>query len=664
MKISKALPFVLMSALLSNASFAQDVNHSSVVQTVFYDQVDPKYHDSLYLFQLVLSKNCLTYRSEEKPCEDYLKEKYDSVSSDWYQEQEPIKKQYLNIKLEMISNTNIVLADVHHGEQGYFSPIIADTQSIMDARINPELKTIIRRELDENSGKTGLDFVGAKQQLFVQYDNEAKRFHDAEIEQIDFSSPKPTKAEKIHYQELLFIQKYLSEKLSMTTAERELDKLLKDVIRDIVRCAECTTTPIVKTWNNSNVAYKEVSLSEVMLFGLEVTPTGNAEVLYPAEYFKAGEQGVSVIEFLSNLRSYIMQNESTLFVSKDQVNNDLKPAGIDPISWEVMKKSVSNVNLNSEIWKKAMVPNIRRLFNSLVKITTGPTGATFVNSASQAMNKAVTSNFKLANIGKTFNLASAVNAVVKHIPKVVIGEFERHLCNSDEIEGSGVSNGVTLEELCVYVPNFRSQSFPITVGSLLDQSEGSAIVEDLSGGNTAMTTLYQILPSAINPWEWIFNGLQAISGVDLRVYGQDIMGYRVTLVHDSGAIVYRNIMFAKQELVLSKDQLFDADVSHYTMKVYSNLNNNEVASFALSQSMFDRSYGGVVKGNKFYFVEEIFDNQKQEYVNKTRASKVCGLAPEDKDEEEFLYECLEDRFYPRIIPDYYMDNIRVVPKPE
>ncbi|NOH35123.1 hypothetical protein F0245_17440 [Vibrio chagasii] len=649
---------------MSNASFAQDVNHSSVVQTVFYDQVDPKYHDSLYLFQLVLSKNCLTYRSEEKPCEDYLKEKYDSVSSDWYQEQEPIKKQYLNIKLEMISNTNIVLADVHHGEQGYFSPIIADTQSIMDARINPELQTIIRRELEENSGETGLDFVGAKQQLFVQYDNEAKRFHDAEIEQIDFSSPKPTKAEKIHYQELLFIQKYLSEKLSMTTAERELDKLLKDVIRDIVRCAECTTTPIVKTWNNSYVAYKEISLSELMLFGLEKTPMGNAEVLYPAEYFKTGEQGVSVIEFLSNLRSYIMQNESTLFVSKDQVNNDLKPAGIDPISWEVMKKSVSDVNLNSDIWKKAMVPNIRRLFNSLVKITTGPTGTTFVNSASQAMNKAVTSNFKLANIGKTFNLASAVNAVVKHIPKVVIGEFERHLCNSDEIEGSGVSNGITLEELCVYVPNFRSQSFPITVGSLLDQSEGSAIVEDLSGGNTAMTTLYQILPSAINPWEWIFNGLQAISGVDLRVYGQDIMGYRVTLVHDSGAIVYRNIMFAKQELVLSKDQLFDADVSHYQLKVYSNLNNNEVASFTLSKSMFERSYGGVVKGNKFYFVEEIFDNQKQEYVNKTRASKVCGLAPEDKDEEEFLYECLEDRFYPRIIPDYYMDNMRVVTKPE
>ncbi|CAH6938408.1 conserved exported hypothetical protein [Vibrio chagasii] len=664
MKISKALPFVLMSALLSNTSFAQDVNHSSVVQTVFYDQVDPQYHDSLYLFQLVLSKNCLTYRSEEKPCKDYLKEKYDSVSSDWYQEQEPIKKQYFNIKLEMISNTNVVLADVHHGEQGYFSPIIADTQSIMDARVNPELQTIIRRELSENSGKTGLDFVGAKQQLFVQYDNEAKRFHDAEIEQIDFSSPKPTKAEKIHYQELLFIQKYLSEKLSMTTAERELDKLLKDVIRDIVRCAECATTPIVKTWNNSYVAYKEVSLSEVMLFGLETIPTGNAEVLYPAEYFKPGEQGVSVIEFLSNLRSYIMQNESTLFVSKDKVNNDLKPAGIDPISWEVMKKSVSDVNLNSEIWKKAMVPNIRRLFNSLVKITTGPTGATFVNSASQAMNKAVTTNFKLVNIGKTFNLASAVNAVVKHIPKVVTGESERHLCNSDEIEGSGFTNGITLEELCVYVPNFRSQSFPITVGSLLDQSEGSAIVEDLSGGNTAMTTLYQILPSVINPWEWIFNGLQAISGVDLRVYGQDIMGYRVTLVHDSGAIVYRNIMFAKQELVLSKDQLFDADVSHYTMKVYSNLNNNEVANFALSQSMFDRSYGGVVKGNKFYFVEEIFDNQKQEYVNNGRAIKVCGLPPQNRNDDEFLYECLEDRFYPRIIPDYYMDNMRVVPKPE
>ena len=664
MKISKTLPFLLMSALLSNTSFAQDVKHSSVVQTAFYNQVDPKYHDSLYLFQLVLSKNCLTYRSEEEACKDYLKEKYDSVSSDWYQEQEPIKKQYLNIKLEMISNTNIVLADVHHGDQGYFSPIIADTQSIMDARINPELQSIIRRELSENNGKTGLDFVGAKQQLFVQYNNEAKRFHDAEIEQIDFSSPKPTKAEKIHYQELLFIQKYLLEKLSMTTAERELDKLLKDVIRDLVRCAECTTTPIVKTWNNSYVAYKEMSLSELMLFGLGMTPTRNAEILYPAEYFEPVDGGISVIEFLSNLRSYIMQNESTLFVSKEQINNDAKPGDIDQVSWEVMTNSVANVNLSSDIWKKAMVPNIRRLFNSMVKITTGPTGATFVNSASQAMNSAVRTNFKLAHIGKTFNLTSAVNAVVKHIPKVATGEAERQLCNSDEIEGSGFTNGITLEELCVYVPNFRSQNFPITVGSLLDQSEGSAIIEDLTGGNTAMTTLYKILPSVINPWEWIFNGLQAITGVDVRVYGQDIMGYRVTLVHDSGAIVYRNIMFAKQELVLSRDQLFDVDVSHYTLKVYSNLNNNEVASFALSQSMFDRRYGGVVKGNKFYFVEQISDNQMQQYVNKTRAIKVCGLPPQGRDDEEYLYECLDDRFYPRIIPDYYMDNMRVVPKPE
>ncbi|EDK30743.1 hypothetical protein VSWAT3_25709 [Vibrionales bacterium SWAT-3] len=80
--------------------------------------------------------------------------------------------------------------------------------------------------------------------------------------------------------------------------------------------------------------------------------------------------------------------------------------------------------------------------------------------------------------------------------------------------------------------------------------------------------------------------------------------------------------------------------------------------------MFDRSYGGVVKGNKFYFVEEIFDNQKQEYVNNGRAVKVCGLPPQNRNDDEFLYECLEDRFYPRIIPDYYMDNMRVVPKPE
>ncbi|AUW06003.1 hypothetical protein [Vibrio campbellii] len=664
MKISKFLPLMLLSALSSHVSFAQEVNHSSVVQTVYYDQVDPTYHDSLYLFQLVMSKHCLNYRLDEEACSSYLYDKRKTVVSDWSAEQEPVKKQYLNIKLQMLDDMGFILADVHHGDQGYFSPIVADTQAIMDTRFKPQLNQIIQQELKENGGKTGLDFVGAKKQLLVQYKDETKRFRETEMEPIEFLAPKPTKAEKIHYQELLFSELYLAEKLSMTTAERELDKLLTDVIRDLVRCAECTTTPIVKTVSHSYTSYAEISLAEVMLFGLEGLPAGNSEILYPIEYFESGDKTLSVVQFLSNLRSYIQQNEAYLFVSKDQVSADAKPANVEQASWEVMKKGVSRVNLSSDIWKKAMVPNIRRLFNSLVKITTGPTGATFVNQASQAMNSAVTTNFKLAHIGKTFNLASSVNAVIKHLPKVIIGESERYLCNSDEIVGSGFTNGITLEEKCVYVPNFGYRAFPITVGSLLDQPKGTATLEDNTGGTTPLMVLYKYISDVINPWQTLFNNTQAILNTDLQFAGQDVSGYRVILTHNSGAIVYRNIMFAKQELVLTKDQLFDADVSHYTLKIYSNMNDNEVANFALTESMFERANGGVVKGNKFYFVEEIFDNQKPEFINKTRALKVCGLAPESSDKNAFYFDCLDDKFYPRAIPDYYLDNMRVVSKPE
>ncbi len=162
----------------------------------------------------------------------------------------------------MLDDMGFILADVHHGDHGYFSPIVADTQAIMDTRFKPRLNQIIQQELKENGGKTGLDFVGAKKQLLVQYKDETKRFRETEMEPIEFLAPKPTKAEKIHYQELLFSELYLAEKLSMTTAERELDKLLTDVIRDLVRCAECTTTPIVKTVSNSYTSYAEISLAE------------------------------------------------------------------------------------------------------------------------------------------------------------------------------------------------------------------------------------------------------------------------------------------------------------------------------------------------------------------------------------------------------------------
>ncbi|WP_050567395.1 hypothetical protein [Vibrio sagamiensis] len=662
--MSNTIKLMCATLLLSPISYAQEVNHSSVVQTAFYDQVDPKYTDSLYLFQLVMSKNCLTYQREEEACGVYLEEKRESVTSDWYQEIDPIKKQYLKIKLDMLENMRTVLADVHYGDQGYYSAIVADTQAIMDAKFEPQLQEIFSQELAKNSGRTGHDFVGSKQQLLFQYQNEAQYFRDTVIEPFEIGTPPATKKDKIYYQELLFSKQYLAEKVLMTSAERELDTYLKSVIRDLVRCSECTTTPIVKMWNNSSVHYKEISVTELMLFGLENDGwIGNTEILYPIEYFGIVEKEISVIQFLTYLRSYIQQNQDNFFVSQDQLLSGNKPGNVEQVSWEVMQKGVSNNNLSSDIWQKAIVPNIRDLFNSLVDITTESTGATFVNQASQAMNSAVTTSFKLAHIGKTFNIASAIETVVNHIPKVVIGEETRRACRNDSFTGSG---GITLEENCIYVPNFGSGKFPITIGKLFDQKEGSAVIQDMTGGNTALMTLYRYIPTRIlNPWDMFFDGVQFITGVDVRQYGQDIMGYNVSLIHKSGAIVFRDIIFGKEELVLQKANLLDTDVSHYTLKIYSNLNNNEVASFTLSNAMFYRSKGGVVHGNKFYFVEEIPYNQEPEYVNEVRASQKCPTPhPQVSDRKKYFFDCLEEKYNYSYIPDYYLDNMTVVSKPE
>ncbi|AUI87974.1 hypothetical protein BS333_16450 [Vibrio azureus] len=665
-KLSKTIQLACAMLFFSPTSFAQEVNHSTVVQTVYYNQVDAKYQDPLYLFQLVLSKNCLNYQTEEQTCSTYLEDKRDSVSSAWHAESDPVKKQYLNIKLEMIENTRVVLADVHHGDQGYFSPIVADSRAIMEDRFGAQAKQLIVDHLKENDNTLSTDYISTDQRMLLDYTEQAYDYRQAVMEPEGINVPQPTKKEKIHYQELLFAKKYLESKISLTAAENELNGYIKDVIRDLTECAECTTDVIVKVTNNNNVTYQEMSLAEIALVGFERFGPGSGDVsaIYPEKYLVSQNGKISVARFMFELRQYILQNQETLLFTRDELESGAMPSDIDKMSWEVMKDGLAQPKWASKIWNLGVVPNIRRLFNSLVAITTGPTGATFVDSASKAMNQAVTSNFKIAHFGKTFNIASAITAGVRHLPKVIIGESERHLCNSDEIAGSGFTNGITLEEKCVYVPDFSYKSFPITVSSLFDQQEGSALVDQMANGNTATVRLYQVLPSFINPWEWIFSGLHYISGVDPRQYGQDIMGYRVSLVHDSGSIVFRNIIFEKQQLTLTKEPLYDADVSHYTLKIFSNLNNNEVANFRLNEAMFLRVNSGVVKGNKFYFVEEVFDNQKPEYVNKTRASKVCGLAPQGTKDEEFYYECLSDKYFPRIIPDYYMDNMRVVSKPE
>ncbi|GEM75063.1 hypothetical protein VSA01S_11750 [Vibrio sagamiensis NBRC 104589] len=592
--------------------FAKATEHSPVVETVFYNQVDPKFHDSLYLFQLFLSRECINYKTDYETCHKYLKSKNESTTRAWYRENDPIKKQYLFIKEEILLNTRIILHDIHFGSDKMISPIIEDTKEIIDKELKKRADKVISSELNANGGKTGIHFAGSYQELAKIYMAAIDQFRTKNnMDQAYNLQNTLTKKEKIYYQELLFTVKYLEQKLARTHAEQALDNYIESAIKDIAQCDPCTTNLILKKNIDGKLVYQDIALMNMVLFGLPPLPFGSArsEVTFPYEYTKKNENNFSVVEFINALRLFVMQNQSKFFVSLDQLQSDSKPEDIDIKSWQVMKQQMSNKDqLKNAIWEVGAIPNLRDLYNSIIDVTTGQTQLTFLKESSKAMNRAVTTNFKLANIGNTINIASAVGLTVKHLPKLIMGESLRYLCQSDEFQGSGFSRGISLEEVCIYVPNFKSKSFPITISSQLNDS--------------------------------------------------DTRTYNLLLVHDSGAIIHNANISIKQEITLQRSRLFDEDLTHYTLKIFDQ--HDEIINFQLNEAMFQRSYAGVVKGNSFYFVKEIFDNHKAEFVNRTRASTACGLPPMNVNDKEYFYSCLEGKYYPYAIPAYYLDNMHVI----
>ncbi|AUI87981.1 hypothetical protein BS333_16490 [Vibrio azureus] len=600
--------------LTSHLCFAEATEHSPVVETVYYNQVDPKFHDSLYLFQLFLSRECINYKTDYETCHKYLKSKNESTTRAWYRENDPVKKQYLFIKEDILLNTRIILHDIHFGSGKMISPIIEDTKSIIDKELKERVEKVISSELNENGGKTGVDFSGSYQELAKKYMQSIDKFRTKKNMDYAYNLQNVlTKKEKIYYQKLLFTVKYLEKKLFRSPTEQALENYIKSIIKDIAQCETCTTNLIIEKSINGRLVYQDITIMDIILFGFSTLTSGTEriEVTYPYEYTIKNENDFSVTDFIHALRLFVMQNEAKFFVPLDKLQSATKPNNIDTKSWRLMKQSISNKNeLNQTIWEVGAIPNLRDLYNSIIDVTTGQTQVTFLKESSKAMSRAVTTNFKLANIGNTINIASAVGLTVKHLPKLIFGESFRYLCYGDEFEGSGFTKGISLEELCIYVPNFRSSTFPISISSQLNDSDNKA--------------------------------------------------YRIILVHDSGAIIHNTTVSIKQELTLKRSALFDEDITHYTLKIFNQ--DNKVIEFQLNEAMFKRSYGGVVKGNAFYFVKEIFDNHKPEFVNGMRASKVCGLQRIGSGikDSDFFYSCLEDKYYPYAIPAYYLDNMHVV----
>ncbi|WP_392339191.1 hypothetical protein [Moritella marina] len=645
----------LILSFISISAYASDVQHSSVVSLAYYNNVEVEYHDNLYLFQLLLSKHCVSYKQDEDTCNQYLEKKIPDIRQAYFSALEGDKKDYLDIKLKMAIDTSIILAAVHHSDGKYISAIVEDVISITKEEIENRSNIIKQEELYDNNGRTGIDFKGINQVLLEEYSDEILDYKIDIIEPHYFLAQLPTKAEKIQYQTLLFIKEYLELKSLRTAGKKEFDDLLKTVFRDLMGCAVCTTDIITKVSLNGSTWYDEISISEYLLFGFaKFGQLSQVELYYPDAYLFPKYTETSAIDFIYYLRQYILQKDGDYFVSKEMVENDHKPSDVDNISWEIMRSILQSTDWNIVIRDKVAVPNVRRLWNSLIKILTGPTGATFVDKPSQVLNKAVTTNYKVTYIGKLFNVTSAFKAVVKHVPKVVYGESLKGLCNSDALIGTGFTNSISLEDICVYVPSFRFKTFSITIGSKMDRNSDFV---NLGNQNPFSFFMYSIMPIIVNPWETIFSGVDVIDGGNLFQYGQDMVGYRVMLVHRSGTIVYRNIMFEKQELQLSKSRLIDSNIENYTLKIISNFSGVEVAHFQLNDGMFVISVGGVVKGNKFYFVKEIEDHDQPQYLLKWRVPTVCT------DLSISEYSCMDDKYYPRVIPDYYLQNIEEIPMP-
>ncbi|GAD78195.1 hypothetical protein VAZ01S_145_00020 [Vibrio azureus NBRC 104587] len=551
----------------------------------YYPTLTNEEVDTLLIMQLGVAKECLDNYGY---CEHVLYSMRISAEIKYREKQTPFTKatfDYLDSAYSQLTS-----------HEDIFTALTIPL-SFVNTRLELIRQAQYKRILLENMQFTPIEFQGVNRVLLKNIqDNQDLRYLNNEFgESLDFNNPLSSA-----YKEFLMGVLRMNIKNETGKFTSAMLMLFQDIFSDIVNnkkdspaCNNCTTRFIVEHYNAQSEEkwYDEVNAFDFTLFGVSsIIELPSHRIIFPAKY------NSEIIDFLLKYRIFYNENADIFDVNTNSLGE------LKPIDREFILQ-----DLGQFVYNKAVTPNIRQIFNTTIKVLTTVNQLDKLSESVVAMRGIVSDQFKVANYSKTFALKTAITSVLSKIPKVLIGEIQRHGCNSDAWAPPQPFY-ILLEDLCVFTPSFIDKSFPITVS---------------------------------------------------KTYGeQDKYPYEIAIFHKpTNQTLTTNIVSKGEQLNLKRSSVIAFNLNEMVLYI-TNTNpekHDAIAIIELSEDMFKLQYGGVIKKNKFHFVRKL----DEPTFNPYREEKFgCPLYRNTSQEQQ---KCLLNKLkiYTKL-PDYFYKNMEQV----
>lgn len=531
--------------------------------------------DTLIQYQLQLATSCIrgiqtcegTMRSIEMIAQEPITSKHLQTAIDLYITE---SKRLLGSDVELFTSVTVPLAFI---------------------KVRYELlkQKKLKQVLDYNSGHTPIDYKGVDRLLIND-----KQWTIPEFNEFYDLSHRLSRA---------FIDlfaAFVEQRMAQGDARRSMLALLDNIFKDILNNHsnvliedQSATTFIVEHYSNrhNNREYSELSAIDYIMHDvIEIDSLESHKIAFPLPFYD------DIARFLLNFRIYFHENEHEFTVNQFNAN-----------SLDLIEQLTVGDDIAKNIYRKAITPNLRRLFNSTIKLLTTQGEISQLSESAVSMKGLISDNFKTLNYGKTFAAGTVISSVLSKVPTVILGEIQRHGCQSDDWILPSPFN-MLLEDKCVFTPSFKPLRFPITA-----------------------STTYSV---------------------------QDNHDYTIELEHlPTSQVLFTKSIGNGEEIKLNLSTLIPFRLNDLVLNISNSLTGLNLAKIQLSEVAFQGRFAGVIKNQRFYFVEKL--NEAKFLV--TRADEYgCPLYPYTEAQQK---RCLNHKLFEQgydDIPDYFYKNMRVL----
>ncbi|QUM84666.1 hypothetical protein [Moritella sp. 28] len=474
---------------------------------------------------------------------------------------------------------------------GVFTPLRIPV-AFAQQRIELMRQAIIKTTLARNGQTTPLNYPGSYPLLLQLYQaNNPSILYVSEFdESLDLANPITQSYKTL----LIALLKHHAEKGVGRTA---LLSLMGDIFKDIVNkqtgrqlCEQCTTTFIVEYYSSSTEQkwYKEVDALEYIAYQVPEIIELEHHRVAFPHYYTR-----NVAQFILYFKVFFHENESLFMVDLNNFSS------LDKTEQDLILDDVAH-----QFKHRSVSPNFLRILHTTFRWLTATGQIESMLSSGAVLNGLASNQFNAGSHNKIFAVNIAANVILTKIPNIILGETQRYGCASDEWAPPQPFY-MLLEDKCVYSPSFQTGKFSIT----------------------ASTT-----------------------------YGaQDQYDYEISIYHKptNQTLMSRKVS-NREEITLKYSTLAPFNLDQMVMYISSTnpATRGDIASIQLSPQIFEKQYGGVIKNNRFYFVQEL---PERKFYRPRGDELGCPMSPLNESQQQ---ACLSEKFdLYNALPDYFYQNM-------